>query len=93
MKTIKDVADFLETTILECDPKDGRCGRCDDVRKAIEILRLKCTIPVVSERLFICERCKTEYRTESTEKKIGCCINQAPYRTSGICGGELVEQV
>lgn len=50
------------------------------------------SLPCVSERLFVCNRCKTEYRTESKEKNIGCCIIPVDHRTSGICGGELVEQ-
>jgi len=36
MKNIQDVITFLNEHIIECDK--GTCGRCDDARKAVEIL-------------------------------------------------------
>lgn len=38
MQTLEDVIKFLEDTIIECMPSTG-CGRCDDVRKCIEIIK------------------------------------------------------
>ena len=62
-----------------------------------KILGLKtekqCAIHIVSERLLICSRCNTEYRTESKEPYVGCCIMPVEHRTSGICGGELIERI
>ena len=38
MKTLNDIAAFLEQHILECEVTDG-CGQCDDTREAINILK------------------------------------------------------
>ncbi len=39
MITFNDVAEFLKSDILECDPKDGYCGKCDKVRAIIKVLQ------------------------------------------------------
>lgn len=38
MKTLKEIADFLEEGIIECEPNTG-CGRCDEVRECVSSLR------------------------------------------------------
>lgn len=38
MKTLEEVADFLEQHVIDCEENTG-CGRCDDVRKCVQILR------------------------------------------------------
>lgn len=46
----------------------------------------------VTNRTFKCNRCGTIYTlTEGTF--IGCCTMPTEHRTSGICGGELIEVV
>ena len=47
--------------------------------------------PDFHERIFVCDRCDTEYSTFSTEANICCCIMPVSHRTSGICGGGLEE--
>ena len=45
----------------------------------------------VTNRTYKCSRCGTEYIPVSGKVDAGCCIMPVDYRTSGICGGELIE--
>ena len=47
-------------------------------------------IPVVTNRTFKCRKCGTTYVPMSGEVKAGCCTAYCEYRTSKICGGELI---
>jgi hypothetical protein len=38
MKTLEQIADFLEQNIIECKQDTG-CGRCDEVRECVESIR------------------------------------------------------
>ena len=40
MKTLKEIAEFLETYIIECDPEDG-CQRCNEARECLASLKAK----------------------------------------------------
>ncbi len=40
-------------------------------------------------KVFVCNRCGAEYVSIEGET-IGCCVTPVEYRTSGICGGELI---
>jgi hypothetical protein len=86
MKTFREIAEMHytqeTTTVFDEQYKQTRINALEKL--LIEQL-------TISERLFLCSRCKTEYRTESQETYIGCCIMPVNYRTSGICGGELIE--
>jgi len=45
----------------------------------------------VTNRTYKCSRCGTEYIPVSGIVNAGCCTMPSDHRTSGICGGELVE--
>lgn len=38
MKSLTEIADFIENHIVECEPNMG-CGRCDEARECVKDLR------------------------------------------------------
>ena len=38
MKSLTEIADFIENHIIECEPNMG-CGRCDEARECVKDLR------------------------------------------------------
>jgi positive regulator of sigma E activity len=38
MKTLTEIADFIENHVIECEPNTG-CGKCDEARECVKDLR------------------------------------------------------
>jgi len=52
MKTIKQIANFLETFVIECGPEDG-CLRCNEARECLDSLhRMGTTKDIPTEEEF-----------------------------------------
>lgn len=50
MKTLDEIADFLEQHLIDCEENTG-CGRCDDVRECVKNLR---TLSIQKNELAVC---------------------------------------
>lgn len=83
-----------QEAILEKYAKDNHntdecIGFVDGINATIELIN-KLTIPVIANRTFKCNRCGGKYELLVGELG-GCCTSEVEDRTSGICGGELIE--
>lgn len=52
----------------------------------------KLNLHFVTNRTFRCDRCNTTYKLIKGDV-VGCCVSPARHRTSGICGGQLIEVI
>lgn len=89
-KYIKEIRE----TILDCWELDGMSSRYfDKLQNSLNCLEsevLKLNLDIVTNRTFKCNRCGVIYELIG-HGDVGCCVSLAEYRTSRICGGELIE--